>query len=276
MSEQQSLLSKINNLLRGGNGTLPLMRQVSDESSSPSGDAAHSASTAPTGDAASNTDLPALPPLPEPRAGFFASWTPFGRRRINRDQAIIQLQQGFSTLTSLMSAVKNSLETSASRQEELARYLSHLPQVMESVPESHRLHQETLDAIRVQLEHQSRQQETLGEILSRLGQTGGESKQLMTELNSRVEALQDADHQIAVNLSSVGSAMESVGKHSAAGTEVLSQMRDNMQVHDQRLEKLLQRQGTRFAAMVAVAIFIAVASLAGVCVLGYLLLTKKM
>jgi hypothetical protein len=98
----------------------------------------------------------------------------------------------------------------------------------------------------------------------------------MTELNSRVEALQDADHQIAVNLSSVGSAMESVGKHSAAGTEVLSQMRDNMQVHDQRLEKLLQRQGTRFAAMVAVAIFIAVASLAGVCVLGYLLLTKKM
>jgi uncharacterized phage infection (PIP) family protein YhgE len=297
MAQQQSLLSKINKLLRGENGALRLMRHTTDESSAPpdshhasdmpqSGDVPHtidaspSPGTATTDAPAPSADLPALNQVseraPEPRPGFFASWTPFGRRRINRDQAIIQLQQGFSTLTSLMSAVKNSLESSAARQDELARYLSHLPQVMESVPESHRLHQETLDAIRVQLEHQSRQQETLGDILQRLGQTGGESKQLMTELNQRVEQLQDADHQIAVNLSSVGSAMESVGKHSAAGTEVLSQMRDNMHAHDERLEKLLQRQGTRFAAMVAVTIFIALASLAGVCVLGYLILTKKM
>jgi uncharacterized phage infection (PIP) family protein YhgE len=252
MAQQQSLLSKINKLLRGENGALRLMRHTTDESSAPSdsrhasdgpqsGDAAHTIDASPsTGTATSdapapNADLPALAQAAEPRPGFFASWTPFGRRRVNRDQAIIQLQQGFSTLTSLMSAVKNSLESSAARQDELASYLSHLPQVMESVPESHRLHQETLDAIRVQLEHQSRQQETLGDILQRLGQTGGESKQLMTELNQRVEQLQDADHQIAVNLSSVGSAMESVGKHSAAGTEVLSQMRDNMHAHDERL-----------------------------------------
>lgn len=263
MPSQRTLLSKINNMLRGGNDPeLPVMLEVPDSTANENGTLAHAPDQSGNG----------TPAIVEVRRGFFRPW---GRKAASRDQAIMQLQQGFSTLTELLVAVKGNLESSTSRHEELMHYLEHLPQALESLPEQNRAQQETLDAIRGQLEHHSDQQDTLAEILRRLSQTGGESRKLVADLNDRVEALQDADHQIAVHLGSVGSAMESVSKHSAAGTSVLGEMRDHLASRDEQLEKLLQKQGTRFAVLVAVAIFIALAALTAVCVIGYLMVVTK-
>jgi hypothetical protein len=268
MPATQSILTRLGRLFRRNGHNLPVMHDASANISSLADP--NAAPTENQGIDGSTEATPGLPPqsLFEPRGTFLRPWA-------KRDQAINQLQEGFHTLTDLMIAVKSGLEASSRRQDELLGYLSHLPQALQSLPEASRVHQQTLEAVRLQLEHQSHQQETLAEILRRMSQTGTENRQVLNELGERVEALQETDRQITSNITSISSAMEGVGKHTAAGAAVLEQMRDNLATRDDRLEHLLHRQGTRFATLVAIAILIAVAALTAVCIIGYLLLTKR-
>src|SRR5207244_12413938 len=114
-----------------------------------------------------------------------------------RDAAIQHLQEGFTTLTDLMGAIRDNLEQQNRRQDELLGALQQLPQVLQSIPESNRMHGETLSAIRQQIEGQGAQSERLGEILGKIGQTTGEQKEMVDDLRGRVEELRTTDTSIA-------------------------------------------------------------------------------
>lgn len=235
MSEQQTFFTRLGSWFRRGNhGDLPLAQ-----------------------------DNGAI----EPRSTFLRPW---GSQRA----AIQRLQEGFDSLTDLMSSIRENLDKQSRRQDELIQYLSHLPEALRTIPESSRIHGETLRAIHQQLEHQNAQQERLAEILEKLSDTGGESRETLGEIRDRVEALRDTDEAISANLSSLGSALQSVSHNSAAGAQVLEQMRERIDHRDGQLEQILARQGTRFTTMLAIAIFLSVAALVAVSVIGYLLLLK--
>src|SRR5262245_26341638 len=138
----------------------------------------------------------------EPRSTFLRPWNKYG-------PAIHQLQEGFGTLTELMSAIRENLDRQGKRQDELVQYLAHLPQALQSLPESSRIHGETLRAIHQQLETQNTQQEKLAEILQKLSTSGGEQRETISEIRDRVESLNQTDQAISSNLSSLGSALAS-------------------------------------------------------------------
>jgi DNA repair ATPase RecN len=204
----------------------------------------------------------------EPRSRFLRPWA-------RRDAAISNLQEGFHTLTDLMSTIRDNLDRQNNRQDELINYLSRLPQVLESLPESSRVQGEALHAIRQQLAQQNGQQQKLSEILEKIGEGGTEQRVMIDSLRQRVESLRDTDEAIAENLSSVGSAMKSVSHTSATSAQVLEQMRDRVDQRDGQLEQILQRQNTRFTTMLAIAIFLSVAALVAVSIVGYLLLNPR-
>ena len=68
--------------------------------------------------------------------------------------------------------------------------------------------------------------------------------------------------------------MQSVSNNTHASTQVLQQMRDNLSARDAELERILHRQGNRFTTMLAVAIFLAIAALVAVGVMGWLIYQK--
>jgi chromosome segregation ATPase len=211
----------------------------------------------------------------EPHSGALETRTAFLRPWAKRDQAIAQLQDGFTTLTDLMGSIRDNLEKQSRRQDDLLNALQQLPQVLQSLPESNRVQTETLLAIRSQIEGQSNQQKQLGEILTRIGQQTGEQRQMVDALRGRVEDLHKADTTIADYLNNVGSALKDVSQNSASTSQVLSQMRDNINDRDDQLERVLHRQGTRFTTMLAVAIVISVAALVAVGILGYLAINGR-
>ena len=71
-----------------------------------------------------------------------------------------------------MTAIKDNLNDQGRRQDELLGYLSHLPQAIQSIPESNRLQGETLRAIHARLEQQNDQQQTLADILNKIERLG--------------------------------------------------------------------------------------------------------
>ena len=203
--------------------------------------------------------------LTDTRTTFLRPWA-------KRDAAIQHLQEGFNTLTDLMGAIRDNLEKQNQRQDELMNALQSLPAVLETLPENNRMQGETLKAIHQQIQSQSASQERLGEILNKIGTTTGEQKQMVDALRGRVEDLHKADTSIAEYLNNVGSSLKDVSQNSASTTQVLSQMRDNIDARDGQLERVLHKQGTRFTTMLATAIFLSIAALVAVCVMGYLML----
>jgi methyl-accepting chemotaxis protein len=184
-----------------------------------------------------------------------------------RDQAIANLQQGFNTLTDLMSTIKDNLNDQGRRQDELLTYLSHLPRAIEGIPETNRLQVESLKAISARLEQQNTQQNLIGEILGKLADNDNQQKQAVDDVRTRVEDVAQQNKVISENLSNVGEAMQTVSKNSQASAQVLEQVRDNIEKRDGQLERLLQKQAMRFTSMLYVAIFLSIAALVAVVIL---------
>ena len=181
-----------------------------------------------------------------------------------RDQAISNLQEGFSTLTDLMSTIKDNLGDQGRRQDELLGYLSHLPKALEGIPETNRLQVESLKAISARLEQQNTQQNLIGEILGKLADNDNEQKKVVEDVRARVETVAEQNKTISDNLSSVGSAMQTVSRNSQTSAQVLEQVRDNIEKRDGQLERMMQKQAARFTWMLLVAIFLSIAALVAV------------
>ncbi len=191
-----------------------------------------------------------------------------------RDQAISNLQGGLQAVADLMTTVRDNLERQSERQDQLLEYLSHLPEALKQLPESNKVQVETLKAIRDQMDRQIDQQRHLGEILNKISETSGAHQEVLHAMNQRVDTLNEQDRSIADNLSTVGAAMQTVGKHSEASARIMEQLRDNQTARDNELQRLLMKQNTRFTSMLAIAIFLSVAALVAVAVIGYLLLVR--
>jgi DNA repair exonuclease SbcCD ATPase subunit len=203
--------------------------------------------------------------LVETRGATVRSWG-------KNNAAISQLQEGFESLTELMGSIRQNLEAQGQRQAELIDHLSALPKVLEMIPESNRIQSETLKAMHQQLVSQAEQQQTLGDILEKLSEAGGEQKDILEGLRERVENLNHQDKAMADSLNTFGAAMESTSRNAATSAEVLSSLRDNIKARDSELERVLHRQGARFTTMLAIAIFLSIAALVAVVVMGYLMM----
>jgi hypothetical protein len=185
----------------------------------------------------------------------------FVRPGAKRDAAINKLQEGFGNLSDLMASVRDNLERQGERQDQLLKYLAHLPTALEGLPEANRIHGETLKAIHEQIGQQGAHQEKLGEILEKLHESGGEHKQVLDDISTRVETMRQTDEAIAGNLNQVGASLETVSKHSATSAQVLEQMRDNLNARDEQLQRMLQRNSHRFMVMMVVTLLVAFAAI---------------
>jgi hypothetical protein len=129
---QTTLISRIGNWFRRGQNGWSVDPDIA--STEGNGD----------GQTSGNGHGTSIEPVQATRSTFLRPWA-------RRDQAITHLQEGFNTLTELMSAVRDGLERQGQRQDELIGYLAHLPQAIQSIPEANRVQGETLKAIHQQL-----------------------------------------------------------------------------------------------------------------------------
>lgn len=202
----------------------------------------------------------------EARGTFLRPWA-------KRDAAIDNLQSGVGALTDLMTGINDHLQRQSKRQDEMLQYLSHLPALIEKLPEGNRLQAETLRAIHNQMERQTTQQSKLAEILERITEADGRHGRTLEALEASVSGLRDHDEAISGSLKDVGAVMQTMGRNSETSAQVLQQLRDNITVRDGEMERILHQQGARHALLLGIAIFLAATALIVAGVIGYLGLT---
>lgn len=218
-------------------------------------------------------DLPDLRPDGRPGDNLPRNslFHPFARQ----NAALDSLQNGFSTLTELMGGIRDNLERQGERQDELLGHLSRLPGLLEQLPESARMQGETLKALHQELAAQHTNQQRLTEILDHVSKSSSAQHEALDGLNDRMDRARQTDEQISSNLHNVGTTMQDLGRSTTAGAEMMESLRDNMSSRDNDLQQVLTKQATRFTVMLSIAIFLSIAALVAVAVIGYLLLMKQ-
>ena len=196
--------------------------------------------------------------------------TVFLRPWVKRDQAIDQLQTGVNALANLMDTIRETMERSSERQDELLNYLSGVPAAIASVPESFRAQGEALKGIKIGIEQQNLQQGKLVNVLEAMQRTDARHQETLDAVRDRVDTIVIHEREISGSLSAVGSVLETVSNTSQASAKVLENLRDGLVDRDIELESIIRRQNTRFTAMLSVAIVLSMAALTAVVVFGYL------
>jgi len=209
----------------------------------------------------------ALAPMGGMRGSFFRPWG-------KRDAALANLHEGFVALSGVMGSLKESLERQNQRQEELVNHIEHLPQFLESIPQTNQAQTEVLQTIAEQIRYQSSQQAKLGEILEKVSETEGNQRQILEALHDRIGALNEHDRLITDSLQGVGFTMQRVSDASQTGQQVLERIRDNINVRQLELQAVLQKQAFRNTIMLATSLLLAVCALAAVGVFGYMVMCK--
>jgi chromosome segregation ATPase len=245
MTESISLVSRLSRLFRRRH---PVMLEV------------------PLGERSTEADLARVETT---RSSFLRPWAKY-------DGMIAQVQEGVQSLSSLIDSIRESLERQSRRQDEMLMYLSHLPRVLEELPETQRVQVETLKAITQQLRQQIDQQSKLAEILEKLSTSHIDQREVLEFLHQRVESLNQQNQSISDNLRHVGAAIESSARNSQSSSEALLALQENLKASDDRLEKTLQRQNTRFTILLIAAITLSSAALVAAGVIGYMTLKESL
>ena len=201
------------------------------------------------------------------RSTFLRPWAKY-------EEQVKALRESFTTLTDLMGSIRDSIDRQTQRQEQFTDALRALPQIMQSVPESQKVQTETLRVMVGQMEQQNAQQARLGEILDKVSSAHAGQREVLENLGQRVETLSAHDQAISDNLRNVSTSLQDASRHSQSSAQVLQQLRDQFATQGGELERVLQRQNTRFTTMLAVAIFLSVAALVSVVIVGYLMLNR--
>jgi hypothetical protein len=197
------------------------------------------------------------------RGSIFRPWA-------KRDVALQNLSESFVTLTQLMSAIRESLERQHNRQDEFFRLLGQLPQVIETIPESHRTQADAMRNIYDQLAKQNNAQATLGEVLGRIVDTSSEQRKLIEAFGEQLDGLRQTDASISSNLASVGTAMQTLGQNSQTSANVLVQVQEGLRQRDEAVQQILQRQNQRFNFILWLSVVLAITTILSLVMVTYL------
>jgi chromosome segregation ATPase len=184
------------------------------------------------------------------RTSFFRPWA-------KRDAQIASLREGMESLAGTIVSIRDNLEKQGRRQDEMLAYLSHLPEILHSLPEAHRIQAETLKSIGQQLQQQVAQQNRVGDLLEKISNSEMDQGQTLEQLKGEVERMGGHSENVSNNLRHVGDAMENVTRNSARNAQVLELMHENFENRSEEVERKLKTQGVLIVVLVVVAMLMA-------------------
>lgn len=193
------------------------------------------------------------------RHGPLAAW----RRR---DQAIIQLQEGYEKVTRAIEEIQNHLAQQGERTERICSALEQIAKAMVESPQIARQQAQTLDTISAQLEAANARSQQLADIINEIPRTARAQSETLACIGRQLEI---SNEQAVVNsqiMDRLGGSLRALGENSQAQGEILREMSQQAAEQSEQLVRLIEQQGRRFTVLFAVTVFMALAAVAAVVV----------
>ncbi len=170
-------------------------------------------------------------------------------KRIARESPMDKLQRGYEEMVSLMSSVRNHLETQAQRSERLLRVLDGLPEALKSLPEATRNQTRTLEAIQTNLNQQVQHNTKLAEALNGLSQSTKHHEHAMSAIGQQLDAGHQRSEQILGSFNSLTGTLDRMADANEAGTILLRRMAEQESQAAEQVRQLFIRNQKQMTTM---------------------------
>jgi hypothetical protein len=200
------------------------------------------------------------PPETPGRPGPLARWT-------RRDQAIIQLQEGYERVTRVIEEIQNHLVQQGERSERICGALEQIARAMVESPQIARQQAQTLDQIAAQLEVANVRSQHLADAVGEIPKAARVQTETLTGIGRQLEISNEQGVLASQTMDKLGTSIRTLGESSQAQSEVLRQMHIKAAEQGQQLAQLIAHQGRRFMMLFVVTILMALAAI-GAAVVG--------
>jgi hypothetical protein len=191
-----------------------------------------------------------------------------------RDAALDEIRNGMVALASLLNGIQTHMEQQGARQDELALRQKELVACLSHLPAASAAQTENLAAIRDQMAQGSANQARLCAALERLSGLQETTGDALTSIGRRIEQMDVRDAGFAASMEKVCDAMQTVSRASETGAVVLDRVQNALTAREDKMTMVIERQQTRYSALMAIAIAVSAAALATVAGVGYLVISR--
>lgn len=195
---------------------------------------------------------------------------PFARQ----DAAIASLQRGFNGLYDLLTGLQENIDRQNRRQEEIVSYLSHIPDLIQSLPETTRNQAEALRNIGRQIQDNLSQQKQLADLVVKVGENSHEHQAAVENLTTRVDSVVENGDKLLLSIRQVSSTISAMNQSNDSNAQIARHIQDSLRRQDETIEAAFTRQNSRLTAWLAISFGLTIASMAGLGAMMFIFMKK--
>ncbi len=182
-------------------------------------------------------------------------------RRPAKESPMDKLQRGYEEMVTLMSSVRNHLETQAERSERLLRVLDGLPEALKSLPEATRNQTRTLEAIQTNLNQQGQHNTRLADALNGLAKSTQHHEHAMSAIGQQLDAGHKRSEQILTSFHTLTGTLDRMTDNNEASTILLRRMAEQESQAAEQVRQLFVRNQKQMTTMSVVSWSLALVAL---------------
>lgn len=192
---------------------------------------------------------------PERGSGPLARWT-------RRDQAIVQLQEGYEKVTRVIEEIQKHLVQQGERSERLCGALDRIAQSLAEGPKVARQQAETLERIVGQMESSNARAHQLAEIVAEIPKSARNQTETLVGISRQLEVSNEQRVVSSQTMDRLGSSLQSLGQTSQTQSEILKQMNVTTAEQNRQLAQLITEHNKRFQWLFGLTIAVSFAAIA--------------
>jgi hypothetical protein len=195
---------------------------------------------------------------------------PFARQ----DAAIASLQRGFNGLYDLLTGLQENLDRLNRRQEEIISYLSHIPELIQTLPETNRNQADAMRNLNRHIQDNASQQKLLSDMVVKVGENSREQQAAIETLALRVDTVVENGDRLLSSIRQVCSSINAMNQSNDSNTQIVRHIQDALRRQDESMEAAFLRQNSRLTTWLALSFGLTFFCMAGIGTILFIYMKK--
>lgn len=179
-----------------------------------------------------------------------------------RDQALVQLQEGYERVTHLIDEIQRHMVEQAERADRTCKAVEQLARTLADQPAMCRQQTQMLESIAGQLESTTSQTQRLTEAVSEIPRVTRGQTEALAGINRQLEMVGEQNVVSNQTLDRLSNAVSNVGQAHSTQTQVLREMGTKTDQQSEMIRSLIAAQSRRFTLLFIVTLILALATIA--------------
>jgi len=182
-----------------------------------------------------------------------------------RDAAIAHLKEGYDEVVDLMRTVRGHLTNQSERSQKLLEMMRHMPEALQSLPETNRNQSRMLEVIQTHLEQQRRHGEQFAESMRALTRVTEQQNQIMGVIQQHMDASAATDNKLLGSFNAMNQTLENLNESTRSTSTNLRELNERAESSERRTQEMIDRTSKQMTilsitswAMAAIALGVAV------------------